>query len=219
MVPSSSYLNRAPLFCMNGGMLLYEHITHKHAHLVGFLPTATIMSNPIDTPCWVSKTAFLNNSLNSSCEPSNAIDLLAAIAPISSSANRNSSVVALRRSSIGECRLQLTSSRSLDLKIDESSETHLQRIMSQEFLLNFKLRGSTCLKSCPIFCANSSHFDKSSSQFFFSVCWFGAYALIVAQSNSSHCRYPPGSIRCSNHQRRYDNDAHSDEEEKTHLAC
>lgn len=36
---------------INGRDLLYKDIGIKHNHLVGFLPTVTTMSKPIDTPC------------------------------------------------------------------------------------------------------------------------------------------------------------------------
>lgn len=52
--------------CIEGTVLLHMDHDPEHDESVGFLPTTSTMSNPNDTPCWVSSIAFLNSSLNSS---------------------------------------------------------------------------------------------------------------------------------------------------------
>lgn len=91
LVSKSRAQTAPPLFTRSsllGGTAQGSRMPHQsagvHIQLGGFLPTATIMSAPSDTPCCVSCIAFLNSSRTCACDPGNSLDLRAARTSISS---------------------------------------------------------------------------------------------------------------------------------------
>ena len=177
------------------------HHSPMHNQSTGFLPTTTTISIPSDTPRSVSRTAFSNSSRKSSCDPNNAVG---AVRPSSSMPIMNSSVEALRISSMGAKRKEPMRSRLLDWNFDDRSAIHLRgtrRSQQVSRLAEASRASTTDPKSMPVFWKSSSKIRQSSSQLCLPVSSFGAWARKVAQSSSSHCRKPPGSTREQTHQR------------------